>query len=96
MEVTLETIILNFIQWIADLSNNLFTKVFPEDSIISQISSGANDGITFVLDLLIKVNFLVPVPTIMILIGASMVIEVIYFQIFIGNWILRRIFDIIP
>lgn len=96
MEVTLETIILNFIQWIADLSNNLFTKAFPEDSIISQISSGANDGITFVLDLLIKVNFLVPVPTIMILIGASMVIEVIYFQIFIGNWILRRIFDIIP
>ena len=96
MEVTLETIILNFIQWIADLSNNLFTKAFPEDSIISQISSGANDGITFVLDLLIKVNFLVPVPTIMILIGASMAIEVIYFQIFIGNWILRRIFDIIP
>ena len=96
MEVTLETIILNFIQWIADLSNNLFTKVFPEDSIISQISSGANDGITFVLDLLIKVNFLVPVPTIMILLGVSMVIEVIYFQIFIGNWILRRIFDIIP
>lgn len=96
MEVTLETIILNFIQWIADLSNNLFTKAFPEDSIISQISSGVNDGITFVLDLLIKVNFLVPVPTIMILIGASMVIEVIYFQIFIGNWILRRIFDIIP
>ena len=96
MEVTLETIILNFIQWIADLSNNLFTKAFPEDSIISRISSGANDGITFVLDLLIKVNFLVPVPTIMILIGASMVIEVIYFQIFIGNWILRRIFDIIP
>ena len=96
MEVTLETIILNFIQWIADLSNNLFTKAFPEDSIISQISSGANDGITFVLDLLIKVNFLVPVPTIMILIGASMVVEVIYFQIFIGNWILRRIFDIIP
>lgn len=96
MEVTLETIILNFIQWIADLSNNLFTKVFPEDSIISQISSGANDGITFILDLLIKINFLVPVPTIMILIGASMVIEVIYFQIFIGNWILRRIFDIIP
>ena len=96
MEVTLETIILNFIQWIADLSNNLFTKVFPEDSIISQISSGANDGITFILDLLIKVNFLVPVPTIMILIGVSMVIEVIYFQIFIGNWILRRIFDIIP
>lgn len=96
MKITLETIILNFIQWIADLSNNLFTKVFPEDSIISQISSGVNDGITFVLDLLIKVNFLVPVPTIMILIGASMVIEVIYFQIFIGNWILRRIFDIIP
>jgi hypothetical protein len=48
------------------------------------------------LDILKKVNFLVPVPLIFQIVGIMIVLKVGSVVLWGVNWIIKRIFDVIP
>lgn len=96
MEVTLETIILNFYMWANNWINEAINKVLPEDSAMNDIVNGMSNGLDFVLDLLQKINFIVPVGLIFTLLMMTFVTDVVLFALFIGNWVIKKVFDVIP
>ena len=96
MEVTLETIIINFYMWANDWINEAINKVIPTDSALNDIVNGMSNGIEFVLDLLKKINFIVPVGLIFTLLMMTFITDVVLFALFIGNWCIKKIFDVIP
>lgn len=69
-------------------------SLFPE----IDISAGDNivNGINTFVDILSKCSFALPVVDILVIASFVAVIRVATFGIFIVNWIIRRIADIIP
>lgn len=96
MEVTLETIIINMYMWVNNWINNALTSVLPDNSSMTQILNGVSNGIDFALDLLQKVNFLLPVGLIFTLSMISFMQNIALFALFVGNWTVKKIFDVIP
>lgn len=96
MEVTLETLILDLYMWINNWIQDAVNTVIPDDSALNTILNGVTNGIDFVLDLLQKVNFIVPVGLIFTLLLMTFVQDIVLFALFIGNWVVKKIFDVIP
>lgn len=96
MEVTLETMIINLYMWVNNWINDALNSVLPDDSAMTQILNGVSNGIDFVLDLLQKINFLVPVGLIFSLSMITLVWDIALFALFIANWTIKKIFDVIP
>jgi hypothetical protein len=59
-------------------------------------SSNIVSSIQVLLGLIGKANFLIPVSDIVLILGAVSAYRIAMFTIFIANWIIRRIADIIP
>lgn len=53
-------------------------------------------GLQTILDLLAQVNFLIPLDQICIMIGIDLGIRIFNIAVFAINWIIRRVFDVIP
>lgn len=53
-------------------------------------------AISTVADFLRQVNFIVPLSDIMAMIGIDLGIRIFKFALFVGNWVIRRVADIIP
>lgn len=68
----------------------------PELGIDSSHLSSIQSAVSAVLDFIVKANFLVPIDTILLLISIKYGFRLIKFTIFIVNWVIRRIADIIP
>lgn len=79
-----------------DFVIELLMFVWPEISIGFEVFANFDDYISVGLDILKKVNFLVPVPLIFQTVGVMIVFKsgkVIFWAV---NWVIKRIFDVIP
>ncbi|MEY8357325.1 hypothetical protein AALB39_28835 [Lachnospiraceae bacterium 54-53] len=81
--------VLNFFSSIVESS---FPALTADNSIISQVQA----AVTAVSGFIAKVNFLVPIDTVFQILGLIVVFKVGKFGVFVVNWVIRRIADIIP
>lgn len=85
-------ILLKIIKMIRKIMGFLLpASIFAED-----IFSNFYNYLDFFVDILIQANFLIPLPTIFHCLEIIIGIKVIKFSIFLTNWLLQAIFDIIP
>lgn len=85
-------LICNFIDFILELSS----LILPDIAFATDFFSNFGDYIELGLDLLIKVNFLVPVPLIMSILFIQLMLRIIFIALYVLNWVIRRVFDVIP
>lgn len=54
------------------------------------------DSVDAVVNFVLSANFIVPLKDISIIIGIDLAVRLWKFSLFIGNWVVRRVCDIIP
>lgn len=52
--------------------------------------------IDFFLDIIVQVNFLIPLPTIFSCLSIMVSLKIVKLVIFVQNWIIRSVLDVIP
>lgn len=82
----------NFIDFIIEL----VMFVWPEISIEADVIANIGEYMEVGLDILKKVNFLVPVPLIFSLVSTLIALKIVFFALWGVNWIIKRVFDVIP
>lgn len=82
----------NFIDFIVELVMFVWPEISIEADVIANIGEYTEIG----LDILKKVNFLVPVPLIFQIVGIMIVLKIASVVLWGVNWIIKRIFDVIP
>lgn len=82
----------NFIDFIVEL----VMFVWPEISIEADVIANLGEYMEVGLDILKKVNFLVPVPLIFALVSTLIALKIVFFALWGVNWIIKRVFDVIP
>lgn len=70
--------------------------LLPESIFAADIFSNFALYFDFFVDFLIKVNFLIPLPTIFTCLNIMLTIKMIKFGIFMYNWFIRAVLDVIP
>ena len=85
-------IILKFIK----IFKSMVGFLLPDAIFNLSIFSNFLDTVEWFVDFLVAVNFLVPLPTIFMALKTMVSIKVIKFTIFLGNWLVRRVCDVIP
>lgn len=85
-------IIVSFIKVIKSMVGFLVPDALFQFDFITNLP----DYIVYLADVLNKTNFLIPLATIMECIGVMITIKFIKFAIFIYNWIIRSVLDVIP
>lgn len=88
-------ILSGFLDFAFSALNGFFSDM-PVYSIPDTSYSAVTDGMQTIYDLLVQVNFLIPLDQICIMIGIDLGIRVVKFSIFAINWIVRRVCDVIP
>lgn len=63
-----------------------------QSSVLSQVTSAYDIFIEFIA----KVNFLVPIPTILLVLSIVYGFRVSKFLVFLINWVIRRLADFFP
>lgn len=82
----------SFIDIIVEFAMFFWPEILIEPEIISNIDK----YISFAIDLLKQINFLVPVPLIFTVLSIQITLKVGTFALWIVNWIIKRVFDVIP
>ncbi len=86
----------DFIIGLIDFAINFCSTRIPSFDLESSTYSSVTDAIPVVVNFLSQVNFIVPLGDIVTIIFASLGLRLFKFTLFIGNWVVRRIFDVIP
>ena len=73
-----------------------FMSLLPDFNFNSSTYSSVESGFTSVVSFLADVNFIVPLSDIFIIISIKLALCLFKMGLFTGNWIIRRIADIIP
>lgn len=68
----------------------------PEITIDPAVITNGQSVVLNIREFLLSVNFLVPLPDIFLIVTICMTLRTGLFMTFVGNWILRRILDVIP
>lgn len=82
----------NFIDFVVEL----VMFVVPEITLAPDIISNIGEYMEIAIDILKKVNFLIPVPLIFQIVGLIVTFKVLSVAIWGTNWVIKRIFDVIP
>lgn len=85
-------IICKFIDFVLELSS----MILPDIAFATDLFSNLGEYLEIGLDLLIKVNFLIPVPLIITILFIQLMLRIAYIAMFVINWVIKRIFDVIP
>ena len=85
-------IIVKFIKVIVGIVSFLF----PDNLFMADVFQNFNSYWDTFIDFLAAVNFLIPLPDIMLAFSFMVSITVIKFTLFIVNWVIKRVFDVIP
>lgn len=86
-------IIIKIIQLI---TGGLVSFLFPDNLFMGDVFTKFIPYWDTFVDFLAAVNFLVPLPDIMTAFSFMVSLNIIKFTLFIVNWIIKRIFDVIP
>lgn len=84
-------IIVNFFNFLSSLAGR-----FPDLSVDNTVLSRMSSGMDAVFDFLGQVNFFIPLDHILVIIGLVYSIRAAKLVLFVVNWIIRRIADVIP
>ena len=85
-------IISTFIKIIVNFSSFLI----PDALFTADIFANFDYFVDYLIDILAHVNFLIPLQDIFSSIALMVTIDVVKFTIFIFNWVVKRVFDVIP
>lgn len=72
------------------------TNVLPKVSLGDGVLQNAISAFSYFVDMIANINWLVPVDDALLIIGITVGYRVTMFIIFIVNWVIRRVFDVIP
>ena len=75
---------------------NLIVDHFPDLSVGSSQLGTISSSFETMIQLIAQVNFFIPLPTILAIFSIVYGIKLAKFTLFIVNWVIRRIADIIP
>lgn len=76
--------------------NSIMAFLLPDTLFMTDIFTNFGNYLNTFTDFLIKVNFLIPLPTIFSCLAMMVTIKVTKFTIFIFNWLVRAVLDVIP
>lgn len=79
-----------------DFIVELIMFVWPEISIEADVIANLGEYMQTGLSILKMVNFLVPVPLIFQIIGIMVTLKIASVLLWGANWIIKRVFDVIP
>lgn len=85
-------IIVNVLNWLA----GVITAHIPAITLDSGVLGNVSDAIAYVLDVVAKTNWIFPVPDALLIIGIVIGFTLVKVGIFVANWVIQRIFDVIP
>ena len=85
-------IIVSVINWIASIVDTVIPSLSLESAHLSSIV----DGLEVIIEFMAQINFLIPLPTILLVISIVYGFRLVKFSIFAINWVIRRIADLIP
>ena len=85
-------IIVSFFNLLSDLITNYFPTFTLGDGVLSKVI----DAFAYFVKLISDINWLVPVDDALLIISLIVGYKAVMFVVFIVNWIIRRIGDIIP
>lgn len=68
----------------------------PTFSISGDTFDAVVSGMQVIYDLIVEVNFLIPLDQICVMIGIDLTLRVSKFATFAINWIIRRVCDVTP
>lgn len=84
--------IVNLLEWLSGLITDHVPAVTLDGGVLGNIA----DGIAYVLDIVAKANWIFPVPDALLIISIVFGFSLVKVGIFVVNWVIRRIFDVIP
>lgn len=70
--------------------------LMPDALFAVDIFTNFDKFVDYLIDILAQVNFIIPLPDIFSAIAIIVSIDIVKFTIFIFNWIVKRVFDVIP
>ena len=85
-------IILTIIKFVKSFASFLL----PDALFATDIFVGFYDYLDFFLDIVVQANFLVPIPTIFSCFSIIVTFKVVKFTLFISNWLIRSVLEVIP
>lgn len=81
---------------IIDFVNGIISFLLPDMIFVTDLFTNFATYLESFTDFLIKVNFLVPLPTLFTCIRIMLTIKIVKFGVFVYNWVVRAILDVIP
>lgn len=81
---------------IIDFMVNFINSHIPSYDFESGTYNKISDGITSVVHFLTDVNFIIPLGDIATIIILTIAIRLFKFTLFAGNWLIRRVCDLLP
>ncbi len=85
-------IIAKFLEIITALARTFLPTIAVSSGFIANITS----AIMTISDFCMDANFIVPLPDIVLIISIDLAIRIFKVSLFCGNWVFRRVMDIIP
>jgi hypothetical protein len=85
-------LIIQFIDFVSELAVFIRPEGLIAEDVLNNISTLASAGI----NILKQVNFLIPVPDIFSILLLMIADKIVFLVLFIINWVIRRVFDVIP
>lgn len=85
-----------FIVALIKLVESLIMTFCPEIVLAPEIITNLNGVVSIVIDTFNRVNFLVPLTDAFAILTLDIMVRVLLCSVFVGNWVVRRIFDVIP
>lgn len=86
----------SFLTGLIDFVINFCASHIPEYDFSSETYMTISDSIVAVTNFLVDVNFIIPLGDIATVILLTIGLRLFKFSLFMGNWLIRRICDIIP
>lgn len=88
--------ITNLIVKVIEFIGNIFVKYLPDLSDVNGFLGSNQEFLDKIYDFVKQVNFIVPLDTIVFIIGLEIAIHVIMFTVFVVHLIKNTICDLIP
>lgn len=88
--------ITDLITKVVSLSLDLLNKLLPTFSMDPEAVNNATNVISTLNDFLVKVNFIIPLPDILMIVSIDLSIRVFKLSLFIGEKVKKTILGIIP
>lgn len=85
----------DFLCGLIHLIFSLIGALVPKIAIDPAIMNHAQSTVSQIVDFVSAVNFLIPLSDIVLILGICLALRSSMFLTFVGNWILRRILDVI-